>query len=263
MRFDTTNGNIAAQAIAAREDIVLHTENAFIACQQCTANSSFVTIHNENGRVTGSYRAGESIDVVTSGQEVEGQFHSPRIWVKNDEGSIKAHFSGLLPEDENGSLLALTSFGRVVASIDFAHLQTLKKGRTWKHHVGQHSKVPVRLGTQSSDIIATITNLPPHAGIAMEAEVPDGDIFIIAPDQVQAGLDVTVPPSGVVTIDLGDEKSRANKRLNMDRRPSEDGHWRGPVHGALTYRRYPPGSSIPVALSSLSLVSTQYANLTL
>ncbi|KAJ9105949.1 hypothetical protein QFC19_003283 [Naganishia cerealis] len=258
-RIETKNANVALQRIFARDTIILVTEKAYIACAQCIANSSYIVAHNDNGKVTGSYRAGGAIDLVTSGQDIDGEFHSPRIWVKNEDASIHGRFSGLLPENKNGALTVLTSFGRVDASIDFAHLRLMKPAKGSSRN---SNKVPIRLGTTSSEIEATISHLPPGVAIALEAEVSDGGITVIAPDQLQTKLDLTVEASSIISIDLGNDEASANKRLITDRHPVEEGKWKGSLHGSLTYRRIVP-SPVPLAMSSLNLLCTQFVYLQL
>lgn len=207
-------------------------------------------VHNDNGKVTGNYKADHSIDVVTARDVVDANFSSPRVWVKNENGNVRAGISGI--EGKNGALMLLTSFGRIVTSIDFAHMRTQPARKGYK--------IPIRLGTSSSDIEATISHLPPDIGVAIEAEVTDGVITIIAPDQLQSALDVT---AGVVSIDLGTDEQRANKKLTTDRYPFAEGKYKGPLHGTLTYRRITPGSGIPLVMSSLSLVCTELVQLVL
>ncbi|KAJ9119118.1 hypothetical protein QFC22_003609 [Naganishia vaughanmartiniae] len=247
-RIETKNANLAVQHIFARDTIALINDNGNTGCAQCIANSSFLVVHNDNGKVTGDYKAGLSIDVVTAREDVDAAFSSPRVWVKSESANVRANVSGI--EGKNGALMLLTSFGRIVTSIDFAHLrrQSARKGY----------KVPIRLGTSGSDIEATISHLPPDVGLAIEAEVTDGIITIIAPDQLQSTLDLT---AGVIDIDLGTDEQRANKKLTTDRFPFSEGKYKGPLHGALTYRR--PGSGIPLAMSSLALICTELVRLVL
>lgn len=249
--------------IEAQDSIILSTENGHVNCLKCTADTSFIIIHNDDGRVTGNYRAGSSIDLVTSGQEITGKFYSPRIWIKNDGAAITGHFGGVLPESQNGSLLVLTTFGRVVADIDFSHLED---GRERSGHVNGEMKsdlVHIRLGMQSSDIITTITSLPPHIGIALGASAVDGGMTLIAPDQLQATLDLQVVIDAMTSIDLGDSETRKNKYLWMDKHSIDDGRWRGPVHGSLEYVDHPRGLPIPKAMSTISIVAAQFVNLVL
>lgn len=263
--LETTNANIAAQVIEASDSIVLYTENGHVSCLECTAQTSYIVVHNNGGRIKGNYRAGASIDLVTTGQEISGKFHSPRIWVKNDGAAITGQFSGVLPESQNGSLLVLTTFGAVAADIDFSHLAVPKHGSDWDWSRDNLKSeiVPIRLGIQSSDIVTTITSLPVHVGLAIEASAVDGGMTLIAPKQLQTLLDIQTVSDAMTSIDLGDEASRQNKYLRMNRQPMEDGRWRGPVQGSLTYRPYRPGRPTPHGKSSISLVAAQFANLVL
>lgn len=244
------------QHIFARDTIALINDKGNIGCTKCIANSSFLVVHNDNGKVTGNYKADHSIDVVTSGEDIDGDFESQRVWLASANANIRARISGLMTvaEEKNGALMLLTSFGRVVASIDFGHLRTKPK------NLIKNFKVPLRLGTSSSDIEATISRLPPDVGVAIEAEVTDGVLTIIAPDQLQTTLDCVSP---VVSIDLGGDEKRSNKKLTTDRYPFAEGKYKGPLHGALTYRRVTPGSGIPLAMSSLALMCTELVNLVL
>jgi hypothetical protein len=247
--------------IEAQDSIILSTENGHINCLKCTADKSFIVVHNNEGRVTGNYRAGSSIDLVTSGQEITGNFYSPRIWVKNDGATITGHFGGVLPESRNGSLLVLTTFGRVVADIDFSHLALGRERYGRLDRQLKNEIVPIRLGIQSSDIVTTITSLPPHIGIALEASAVDGGMTLIAPDQLQTVLDLQVVADAMTSIDLGDSESRKNKYLWMDKHSIDDGRWRGPVHGSLSYVDHPRGLPIPKARSTISIVAAQFVNL--
>jgi hypothetical protein len=247
--------------IEAQDSIILSTENGHINCLKCTADKSFIVVHNNEGRVTGNYRAGSSIDLVTSGQEITGNFYSPRIWVKNDGATITGHFGGVLPESRNGSLLVLTTFGRVVADIDFSHLALGRERYGRLDRQLKNEIVPIRLGIQSSDIVTTITSLPPHIGIALEASAVDGGMTLIAPDQLQTVLDLQVVADAMTSIDLGDSESRKNKYLWMDKHSIDDGRWRGPVHGSLSYVDHPRGLPIPKARSTISIVAARCLSL--
>jgi hypothetical protein len=158
----------------------------------------------------------------------------------------------------------LTTFGRVVADIDFSHLspERTQYGNT---DVGQLKSdiVHIRLGMQSSDIMTTITSLPPHIGIALGASAVDGGMTLIVPDQLQATLDLQVVADAMTTIDLGDSESRKNKYLWMDKHSIDDGRWRGPVHGSLSYVDHPRGLPIPKARSTISIVAAHDVNLVL
>lgn len=265
MGLETTNANIAAQVIEAQDGVSLSTDNGHVTCLKCTSHTSFIVVHNNEGRITGNYQAGSSIDLVTSGQEISGKFYSPRIWVKNDGATITGRFGGVLPESQNGSLLVLTTFGRVVADIDFSHLSSSKKGQLWSGLDDQLKSeiVPIRLGMQSSDILTTITSLPPNIGVAIEASAVDGGMTLIAPDQLQTLLDIQVVADAMTSINLGNTESRKNKYLYMDKHPIDDGRWRGPVRGSLSYKDHPAGLPIPRATSSISLVAAQFVNLVL
>ncbi|GHJ88841.1 hypothetical protein NliqN6_5243 [Naganishia liquefaciens] len=263
--LETSNANIAAQMLQASESIALHTENGHISCVECIAQTSYIVVHNNGGRIKGKYRAGASIDLVTTEQEISGKFYSPRIWIKNDGAAITGEIGGVLPESQNGSLMLLTTFCAVTADIDFAHLIAPKHGQDlgWSQSDFKSEVVPIRLGIQSSDIVTTITSLPTHVGIAIEASAIDGGLTLVAPNQLQTLLDIQSVSDGMTSVDLGDEMSRKNKFLRMNRQPMEDGRWRGPVQGSLTFRPYVPRLPIPHGKSSIRLASARYANLVL